>query len=393
MAAALSLLLPAQIRLGSWLPLHLALAGAVSAAISGNMQSFAAALSAGPSPPRAASAIQFVLMNAGALLVAVGYPARTPLVVALGGGAFAAGAVLLAIMVIGSWRRGINRRHGVAIALYVAAAGAVLAGAGIGALLGSGSVSDPATWLGLRSAHVVLNLLGWASLAIVGTLSTFLPTVIRVRMPAGGEAATAYALVGGLAALGAGLGWRQPGLAMLGSAAYAAGAFGVLVRVVRTLRAPRRHPAPIAGRHLLAGAVWFALSSAGLVAVLLTGPKGFDRFRPVLLAGFAGGWILQTLLGSWLYLLPSRAAGGPDRRRLLLAAVERGGRAALALVNGGLVLLAGGLLAHASVVVAAGTALALAGAVSVLVRAVAFEAISRTPRTAELAVRIWGPRP
>jgi hypothetical protein len=51
-AAALSLLLPPADRLVLWLPLHLALAGAISVAISGAMQTFALALTATPSPSR-----------------------------------------------------------------------------------------------------------------------------------------------------------------------------------------------------------------------------------------------------------------------------------------------------------------------------------------------------
>ena len=50
LAAGVSLVLPASARLGYWLPIHLALAGAVSVAISGNMMTFAATLTATPGP-------------------------------------------------------------------------------------------------------------------------------------------------------------------------------------------------------------------------------------------------------------------------------------------------------------------------------------------------------
>ena len=121
LAATVALLLPAGDRLGWWLPLHLALAGAASVTISGNLMAFASALSAGPSPPLGLVWAQFGLVNAGAALIAVGLPTAHPALVATGGMVFLAAMVVLAIGAGGSWRRGLNRRHRLPVAMYGAA--------------------------------------------------------------------------------------------------------------------------------------------------------------------------------------------------------------------------------------------------------------------------------
>jgi hypothetical protein len=91
----------------------------------------------------------------------------------------------------GSWRRGLNLRHRLPVLLYGAALAAILAGGSAGAVLGAGVIHDGGAWLALRRAPTVVNVLGWVSLVIVGTLVTFLPTALRVRMPVWHGGATA----------------------------------------------------------------------------------------------------------------------------------------------------------------------------------------------------------
>jgi hypothetical protein len=97
-AAALSLLLPEPDRLGVWLPLHLALAGAVSTAIAGAMQNFALTLTASPGPPGWVVGVQFAGVTAGAAMIALGYPTGRSGLVAAGGAVFVAAA-----LVLGGW--------------------------------------------------------------------------------------------------------------------------------------------------------------------------------------------------------------------------------------------------------------------------------------------------
>jgi len=117
-AAGAALLLPEDVRVGIWLPLHLAMAGAVSIAIGGAMQNFAATLTATPQPRTVVVWTQFGLANAGALLVAVGRSAGPPWVVAVGGLAFVGAIGVLAWIVGTAWRRSLQRRHLVPLAMY-----------------------------------------------------------------------------------------------------------------------------------------------------------------------------------------------------------------------------------------------------------------------------------
>lgn len=180
-AAALSLLLPADARRGLWLTLHLALAGAVSVAISGAMQNFALTLSAAPDAPAAVVWSQFAAVNTGALLVTIGYASRAGALVSAGGTLFVAAALLLGWLVVRARRIGLDRRHAMPFAMYAAAIVAVVIGG---------------------------------------------------------------ALVLGIGVLSLGLVSRSSALEVAGAAAYAAGALGVASMAARVIRAPRRWPIP-----------------------------------------------------------------------------------------------------------------------------------------------------
>jgi hypothetical protein len=108
----------------------------------------------------------------------------------------------------------------------VAAAAALLAGAGLSVLLAGGAVPSADAWRAARLAHAHVNLLGWVGLAVIGTQFTLWPTVLRTRMVPGLQAAARPAFlltVGGLAVATAGLLARQRAPAVAGLAAYAAG--------------------------------------------------------------------------------------------------------------------------------------------------------------------------
>ena len=181
-AAAAALLLPVAWRLGLWVPLHLALAGAISVAICGAMQNFALTLTATPPPPAKVVWAQFISVNAGVAAISIGMPTSTPGLTAAGGTAFVISMALLGWTLWRAWRRSLILRHPVPVAMYAAAVLSVLLGGALGALMGARVVGGT-TYLAVRHAHLTANVLGWASFAVVGTLFTLLPTVLRVRMP------------------------------------------------------------------------------------------------------------------------------------------------------------------------------------------------------------------
>jgi nitrite reductase (NO-forming) len=389
-AAGLSLLLPPDRRLGLWLPLHLALAGAISTAISGAMQNFMLALTATPAPPAWLVRAQFTLVTTGAGAISVGMPTATPWLTGLGGSAFVAGTAILGWMLWRAWRKALNRRHAMPIAAYGAAVAFVVLGGTFGALLGSRVVAGEA-YLQLRHAHMTTNVLGWASLTVVGTLVTLLPTALRVRMPPWRGRLVLGLLVGGLSAIL--LGWWAGATPILaaGGAAYAAGALGLVALVVAVLRVERTWGIPLAAMHMLGAAAWFVGGALGLGVALLDGVAGFDRFRLVFLTAFVGGWLVQVLLGAWSYLLPMGRPGHPDERRRSLAAFEALAPVQVVLLNGGLLLLAGraaGWLGPAPADV--GVVAALAGGGMALVKAWLFPILGRGPVDTDRARAVWG---
>lgn len=389
-AAGLSLLLPAQDRFGVWLPLHLALAGAISVAISGAMQMFAATLTATASPAEGWVLVQFITVNVGAALIGAAYPGHHTGLVALGGSSFVAGMLVLLWMVLRARRRSLHARHRLPLAMYVAALTCVLVGATLGALIGSGVVDDPVRWLDLRSAHLSLNVLGWVSLTIAGTLVTMLPTVLRVQMPAWHGVTTDTLLIAGVTAIATGFaaGWEP--LVTTGGLLYAAGAVGLGWMVVRVVRVPRKWPVPTPARHLLAAVAWFIVGSMALAVTFLSPTAAVAEVREVLLVSFVGGWALQTLLGTWLYLLPMSRPGHPDERRRWLTVAEIGGRIQVLGLNGGLILMAlAGVDLLSSTLGSIGLGLALGFAAVALAKGWAFVPLSRLPLPPRL-LGVWG---
>jgi nitrite reductase (NO-forming) len=387
--AALSFLLPVRWRLGLWLPLHLTLAGAVSTAISGAMQNFMLSLTASPDPPDRVVRTQFALVTTGAALIAIGMPTTTPWLTGLGGTAFVGAMGLLGWMLWRAWRRALNVRHAVPLFAYAAAIGFVLLGGTLGALMGSRTVSV-AMYAQVRHAHLTANVLGWASLTVVGTLITLLPTALRVRMPQRRERVVVGLLASGVLLQVAGwLADSTPALST-GGVVFAAGALGFIGFVAAVLRTERRWAVPAAAFHMLAAFAWFVAGSVGLAIALVDGTAGADRYREVFLTAFVGGWLVQVLLGAWSYLLPMARPGHPTDRRRWLSVFELAVPVQVASLNAGLLLLAGtgagwvgpglGLIGAALAFVGGGIALAKAW----------FFAAADWPAATERARAVWG---
>jgi nitrite reductase (NO-forming) len=333
---------------------------------------------------------QFALVNLGAGLVAVGHPSDHPGLVAAGGSAFVASALLLGWLVLRARRIGLNRRHTLPIAMYLAAVAAVVVGGAFGALVGARAIDGDA-WLALRRAHLTVNVLGWASFTIAGTLVTLLPTVLRIRMPAWHGGATGLALAAGTAGVASGVALESTPLATVGGLAYAAGALGLVWMVAAVLRTPRRWPVPVAAKHLLLALAWFVVGSLLLPFVLAGGPASFAAFREPYLATFVLGWVVQTLLGAWQYLLPMARPGHPDDRRRQLAAIELGGTLQVVALKAGVALLAlagAGWLGGPGGAVGAG--LALGGGGLALLKAWAFGPLGRSRALAARQLDVWG---
>ena len=292
-----------------WLPLHLLLAGGVTLAISGVSLMLTVTWSAAPAPPDSWVNGQRAAVAAGAAGVALGREAQlSDAVTAVAGASYVVGLVGLAVLLVVTVRRGVERRFDVAVAAYVAAIAAGVAGVAMGVAMAVGSPSGD-----VRAAHVTVNLLGLVGLVVGGTMPFFAATVGRSRMSPHATAARlalwliwqVSTLVVTVVALLADAGT----VAAVGLGGYVVGVGAVLGMLPR----PGRRGLRWAGPRLAAlwvGGLWWA---AALVATALDAADrrmvfGGRWLFVLVVAGFA-----QILWGSLAYLLPMLRGGGHER--------------------------------------------------------------------------------
>jgi nitrite reductase (NO-forming) len=320
------------------------------------MPFFSAALAAAaPADPR--------LRIAGVALVAVGAAAvasrADPLVAsgplpAIGGLAFIGGMILVGLATVGAARRGLATRRRLVTIAYVAALLDVLGGATLGTLAVAGNGAVLVAWATLRPAHAWLNLLGFVTLVVAGTLLHLLPTIAGTRIVERASARVAIAgLVAGpptvaggfvIAALGAAAAGDV--VVRVGAAIALAGAVALGVDSIAVARA-RGHWTSDAG-WLVAGAVPDAWSTS-LVAVAL-----------------GLGWIAQAFIGSWTHLLPAIGPGGPTGHAVRRRMLARGAIPRLVALNVGVALLALGSGLQSDALAEIGLALAVGATVAAL---------------------------
>jgi nitrite reductase (NO-forming) len=307
-----------------WLLVHLLLLGAATNAIVVWSNHFAAAVLRSPAPAhRRWEVARLATLNAGVAGVLVtGTVAPGQRWLAVAGPAAVFGAVLAHLVaLVVRLRRALPARHRVIVHYYLAAAVALLVGVpvGSGMLLAPG---DPR--LLLFHAHV--NLLGWVTLTVLGTLLTLWPTVLRTRMAGGEVRAATRALplaVAGLGLLGVGLLAWWPPVAATGLALVAAAVVVISVPAVASARA--RPPSSFAGWSIAAAVGWLLVALAVDLATLVTaaGPVGAAERFGVVLVPLLAGFVAQVLIGALAYLLPMALGGGPARVRARTARLDR----------------------------------------------------------------------
>jgi nitrite reductase (NO-forming) len=381
-----------------WLPLHLVLAGGAATAIAGVLPFFTAALGAAPPAPAVLRVAAVALVATGAAAVsarAVVPPAWSSLPL-VGGILFLGGVAALSAVTVITLRRGLAVRRPLVAAAYLVALLDVAAGAALGTLAVGGFGPVQGDWATLRVAHAWLNLMGFVSLVVAGTLLHLLPTVLGTRIVPRRSAAVAVA---GLA-LGAPLG--AVGLTLAGTAAdplpgllaragallTAVGALGLGAEAIAVVRRRGRWSSD-AGWHavaqgsLLAGIAWFVAGTwIAVLVVLVHGASGRAWSTDLVAVPLAVGWVVQVLIGSITHLLPAIGPGGPAghaaRRRVLGSA---GPVRVVSLNVGALLLFAGAiggsdLLTMVGAGAVLGTVLATLGLVALSMRPAVPHAVS-----------------
>lgn len=266
---------------------------------------------------------RLLVLQAGMLAVFLGVPTMQWWLTVLG-------AVLISGAVI--WHAGaltyrlriaLPGRFRITVRYYIVAAAFLPIGAFFGVLLAYGLPGD--CYSKVLVAHTLVFLLGWVGLAILGTLITLWPTMLRTKMANGAEQASIRALP--VLAVGltttiisplVDLGW----LGVVGVAVYGSGtmiAYTPMWRAARS-RAPHSFPTFSASAALL----WFPIALITLTVKIFTdGWATLATNYGVLTVMFLMGFGLQMLLGALSYLLPVVIGGGPRPLRAGMQELNR----------------------------------------------------------------------
>ena len=217
-----------------------------------------------------------------------------------------------------------------------------LVAAALGGMMGAGLVPGE-VYLGVRDAHIHLNVLGWAGLTVLATLVVFGPALLRVRIEAGAEQrasdALARAIIGlGMGALGIvlrslgrsiGDGAEGPATLLLvaGMVVYLQ---AVIVIAMPLLRACRAHDRSPLRWSLAAVVLWLPVGVAIDTVLLVLGRPGWSVGLAVaLLIGVFAQLILTVLL----YVAPMLRGRDFASRDALIARTERLPRTRTATLN------------------------------------------------------------
>ena len=346
-----------------WLMVHLLLLGAVTHSIVVWSQHFADALL--HTQPRAAEtrnrSARLLVLNVGVLLVVAGVLADVWPVTAVGATGVAGAVGWHGVALVLQMRRALPARFAATVRYYVAATALLPLGVFLGVLMARG-LSDR-EHVQVMLAHAAVNVLGWMGLAVVGTLVTLWPTMLRTRIAEGSERLAQRALpvlVGSvLVTAGGSLAGQRP-VTALGLLGYLAGL--ALVARPFLVAARGKAPAHYPSWSVLAGVAWLLGSVAALAVGVATAhswatvDRRIDWVTPALAAGFGA----QVLLGALSYLVPVALGGGPTPIRAANTELDRGGALRVLVVNAGLLVfllpLPGAVRMLASAAVLAGLA-------------------------------------
>jgi nitrite reductase (NO-forming) len=363
-AALLSALLPESVRRGTWLPLHLALAGGATTAIAGVMPFFSAAFAAAPPSDLRLRTGAVFAVALGAVGVTLGVIGNSPLVAGASGLAFIVGVALVGVATLRPLRAALGPSRGIVIQGYVVALTEIAVGATLATLYTAGWSPLVMSWATLKPAHAWLNLVGFVSLVVATTLLHFFPTVIGARIAARPSARlTVVGLASGPVLVALGFALRMDLVAQLGAVIVIAGALALGAYAIATWRTRATwttdhqwHLFAMGG--LISGLVWFWVGmgiAAGQVIVRGSSPGAWSInavFGPLVV-----GWIGLVVLASATHLLPAVGPGDSATHASQRAILGRLAALRLAVANVGVAALSAGLPLDLDLLVIAGTVL------------------------------------
>lgn len=321
-----------------WLLVHLMLLGAATNAILIWSDHFATSLLRLPDTPVRTRVARLVLLNFGVIAVIVGVVAQFSAAVIAGALLLVTAVVWHVVSMLVRMRKALVSRFFVSV-YYYAAAGILFVGVvvlGVQLSQGHGPLSHEQVIL----AHAVGALLGWIGLAILGTLITFWPTILRTLIDDQAQRAGIGALpllIAGSVLTTAGFIVGIQVLVVLGLVLYFAGLAVLAGPFVRAMI--KRPPVDFATLTVLASVIWMGIGILALGAIVATSSDwvAVAESAGSLSAAVIVGCVVQVLLGSLSFLLPTMTGGGPAAMRWRHRVTNRGGVARVVAANGALV--------------------------------------------------------
>ena len=258
--------------------------------------------------PKKTRAVQYLLLNGGTLGMVLGFGLSHYPLVGFSGLAVALAFLLLLGDTLAMIRKSLLR-PGLHLWFYGVAALSLFVGITLGELIAFAGL-DSENINSARLAHLHMNLLGFVTLTIIGTMQTLFPTVTAARLASDRLAVLAFVLLPtGVICLVAGFLLRMPLVQIAAGVVFLLGVSLSGTNILRTWSAaPNKWSLPVL--HLLAGTGWLALTV--IVGILLawndrTEPPAFAIGTAHLMSyshmAFIG-FILQTIIGALSHLLP-----------------------------------------------------------------------------------------
>lgn len=287
---------------------HGALVGGVAQMILGAILAFVPALLMTGKDRPDSHPVLYSLINVGAVGMVAGFAVGQPSLVAAAG-------LLVVLAFLATAKEGLGQVRSSLVSpplnlwFYGVALAALLIGLGLGEAMASRLIS-PAQHGQIRLAHIHLNLLGFATLAIVGTMHNLFPTVVGAPLYSPKLARWTFALLPtGIALLIAGFLLGQLYVEMAAGAIILAGSLLYGYNVARTWTAAGR-PSRIASDHFMLATFFLVLTAIVGLAVAANnlwdptyvpiGKLHLVAYTHLALIGF----ILQTIVGALSHLLP-----------------------------------------------------------------------------------------
>jgi nitrite reductase (NO-forming) len=373
LASVVSGLLPVGAMHG-WVATHLSLAGAATVAIGTFMPHFGVTLAGTRPEAWWLRVVGVVALATGMATVAVGRPLAGAEVAGWGGLLVLAGIGVTAWTTYAPMRSGLARRHPIVQVTYGVALADLALGASLAVLFLFGWTPITAVWVALKPAHAWLNVFGFVSLTVAGTLVYLYPTITGARIrPQPAMAVAVVGLLAGAPLSAAGYAAGMQPVAMAGAGLVTAAAAGLLAYGIDTWRrrgawARDRAWHDLSARHGLLAMAWFTVTAAAaLGSIALDGVVVPGWTLGVLAVPLIGGWVGQVLVAAWTYLLPAVGPGSMEakaRQRDILAVA---GTWRVVAWNTGLLLLWPGVATLSWWLIAPGAALFGSAAVASLV--------------------------